>query len=54
VTIGKPVGICLNGAAVQVVQVADIVIILTYADLEDPELDAHRTRWSTSTNKPSR
>ena len=39
---GKPGEICLNGAAARLVHVGDIVIILTYADVEDHELADHR------------
>jgi aspartate 1-decarboxylase len=38
---GRPGEICLNGAAARLVQVGDIVIILTYADVEDHELADH-------------
>jgi aspartate 1-decarboxylase len=41
---GKPGEICLNGAAARLVHVGDIVIILTYADVEDHELADHRPR----------
>lgn len=34
--------ICLNGAAARQAQVGDLVIIVTYVDLEDRELPAHR------------
>ena len=33
--------ICLNGAAARLVQVGDIVIIMTYVQLEESELQAH-------------
>jgi aspartate 1-decarboxylase len=33
--------ICLNGAAARLVQVGDLVIIVTFADVEDHELAAH-------------
>ncbi|MGD0312934.1 MAG: aspartate 1-decarboxylase [Acidimicrobiales bacterium] len=34
--------ICLNGAAARLAQVGDLVIIVTYVDLEDAELDGHQ------------
>ena len=34
--------ICLNGAAARLAQVGDLVIIVTYVDLEDAELDRHQ------------
>ena len=34
--------ICLNGAAARMAQVGDLVIIVTYVDLEDTELSSHR------------
>jgi aspartate 1-decarboxylase len=34
--------ICLNGAAARLAQVGDLVIIVTYVDLEDGELAAHQ------------
>ena len=40
--VGGPGEICLNGAAARLVQVGDIVILLTYADLEEEELAGHR------------
>jgi len=33
--------ICLNGAAARLAQVGDLVIIVTYVDLEDGELASH-------------
>lgn len=33
--------ICLNGAAARLVQVGDVVIIMTYAQLEESELQGH-------------
>ncbi len=33
--------ICLNGAAARLAQVGDLVIIVTFVDLEDGELDSH-------------
>jgi len=41
---GAPGEICLNGAAARLVHVGDIVIILTYADIEHHELADHRPR----------
>jgi aspartate 1-decarboxylase len=34
--------ICLNGAAARLAQVGDLVIIVTYVDVEDAEIDRHR------------
>ena len=34
--------ICLNGAAARLAQVGDLVIIVTYVDLEDGELTVHQ------------
>ena len=34
--------ICLNGAAARLAQVGDLVIIVTYVDLEDGELASHQ------------
>lgn len=42
--VGSPGEICLNGAAARLVHVGDTVILLTYADLEEAELDDHRPR----------
>ena len=39
---GRPGQVCLNGAAARLVHPGDKVIILTYADYEDAELDGHR------------
>ena len=36
--------ICLNGAAARLAQVGDLVIILTYVDVEDGERSGHRPR----------
>jgi len=33
--------ICLNGAAARLAQVGDLVIVVTYVDLEDHELPTH-------------
>lgn len=38
---GDPGEVCVNGAAARLVGVGDRVIILTYADFEDAELDAY-------------
>ena len=35
--------ICLNGAAARLAQVGDLVIIVTFVDLEDTELPGHQT-----------
>ena len=34
--------ICLNGAAARLAQIGDRVIIVTFVDVEDHEIDAHR------------
>jgi len=36
--------ICLNGAAARLAQVGDLVIILTYAVVDDHELDTHHPK----------
>jgi aspartate 1-decarboxylase len=36
--------ICLNGAAARLAQVGDLVIILTYTDLDQDELASHAPR----------
>jgi aspartate 1-decarboxylase len=36
--------VCLNGAAARLVQPGDRVIVITYADYEDAELDDHEPR----------
>jgi aspartate 1-decarboxylase len=36
--------ICLNGAAARLVQVDDLVIILSYVDVDDDELAGHEPR----------
>ncbi len=36
--------ICLNGAAARLAQVGDLVIILTYVDLDDAELASHQPK----------
>jgi aspartate 1-decarboxylase len=36
--------ICLNGAAARLAQVDDLVIILTYVDVDDDKLAAHEPR----------
>jgi aspartate 1-decarboxylase len=36
--------ICLNGAAARLTQVGDLVIIVTFADLEENELAGHEPR----------
>jgi aspartate 1-decarboxylase len=33
--------VCLNGAAARLVQPGDLVIVFTYADYDDAELDGH-------------
>ena len=37
--VGKPGEVCLNGAAARLVHRGDKVIVITYADFEDAELD---------------
>jgi aspartate 1-decarboxylase len=37
--LGEPGEVCLNGAAARLVQPGDRVIVITYADYEDAELD---------------
>lgn len=39
---GVPRQICLNGAAARLVQPGDLVIILSYADMDDTEAAAHK------------
>jgi aspartate 1-decarboxylase len=39
---GGPGEICLNGAAAHLVHPGDTVIVLTYADYEDAEVESHR------------
>jgi aspartate 1-decarboxylase len=34
--------ICLNGAAARLAQVGDLVIIVTYVDVDDTEIASHR------------
>ncbi len=43
---GKPNSgdICINGAAARLVQIGDIVIVLTYALLDGPEWAAHKPK----------
>lgn len=38
---GGPGDVCLNGAAARLVQPGDRVIVITYADYEDAELDGY-------------
>jgi aspartate 1-decarboxylase len=38
---GQPGQVCLNGAAARLVHVGDKVIVITYADYEQAELEAH-------------
>jgi aspartate 1-decarboxylase len=42
--LGQPGEVCLNGAAAHLVDVGHRVIVVTYTDLQDAELDAHRPR----------
>jgi aspartate 1-decarboxylase len=39
--LGEPGEVCLNGAAARLVQPGDRVIVITYADYEDAELDRY-------------
>lgn len=41
---GKPGEICLNGAAARLVHRGDKVIIASYQEVEDAEIDAHRPK----------
>ncbi len=41
---GGPGDVCLNGAAARMVQPGDRVIVITYADYEDAELDDHEAK----------
>ncbi|HEX6393324.1 MAG TPA: aspartate 1-decarboxylase [Acidimicrobiales bacterium] len=38
---GQPGQVCLNGAAARLVHVGDKVIVITYADYEQAELEGH-------------
>lgn len=51
---GGPGEVCLNGAAARLVQPGDKVIVLSYADYEDAELDSFRPRLVhvDSSNRP--
>ena len=42
--VGEPGEICLNGAAARLVQVGDIVILLTYGEYDEHELVDYRPR----------
>ena len=42
VILGEPGEICLNGAAASLVQTGDRVIIVSYAQFDEKEADAHR------------
>ena len=42
--VGEPGQVCLNGAAARLVAPGDKVILLTYADYEEAELEGHRPR----------
>lgn len=39
--VGEPGEVCLNGAAARLVQPGDRVIVITYAEYEDAELDGY-------------
>ena len=41
---GGPGDVCLNGAAARLVQPGDRIIVITYADYEDAELDEYTPR----------
>ncbi len=51
---GGPGEVCLNGAAARLVQPGDKVIVLTYADYEDDELESFEPRvvHVDSSNRP--
>jgi len=40
--VGGPGEVCLNGAAARLAHVGDLVILVTYADLDPEELVGHR------------
>jgi aspartate 1-decarboxylase len=42
--LGGPGDLCLNGAAARLVQPGDRVIVISYADYEDAELDGYQPR----------
>ena len=42
--VGEPGEVCLNGAAARLVAPGDRVIVITYADYEDAELDDYAPR----------
>jgi aspartate 1-decarboxylase len=42
VILGEPGEVCLNGAAARLVQEGDRVIIVSYAQFDEDEADAHR------------
>jgi aspartate 1-decarboxylase len=42
--LGGPGDVCLNGAAARLVQPGDRIIVITYADYEDAELEQYRPR----------
>ena len=52
---GGPGEVCLNGAAARLVQPGDKVIVITYADYEEAELDGYRPRvlQVDARNRPS-
>jgi len=59
VILGHPGEICLNGAAARLVQPGDIVIIASYAEYDEGEVEKHRPELvyvdekNVSTNKKS-
>ena len=52
--VGGPDEVCLNGAAARLVQRGDKVIVITYADYEEAELDGFSPRivHVDATNRP--
>jgi len=44
VIFGKPGEVCLNGAAARLVHRGDRVIVASYVDVEEGEVDAHKPR----------
>ena len=53
--VGEPGEVCLNGAAARLVAPGDRVIVITYADYEDAELDGFEPRvvHVDSRNRPT-
>jgi aspartate 1-decarboxylase len=44
VILGEPGEVCLNGAAARLVQKGDRVIIVSYAQFDEAEVESHRPR----------